>query len=189
MKKISTLIGMLIVILVFTQCSKNEYLIEKNKVGLLSNVDKIGTVETVFKNDSVVILLSEGAMGGPDTRYIQEEDEYKIYSKGGKHLMTVVPKEQLDSSSTIKYIEIFDAQFETEKGLNLNSTFKDINLNYHIDRIETSISSATLYIDELNITIAVDKSGLGIDEFSREEVKIEQIPDLTRIKYFTIWFD
>lgn len=180
---------MLIVIIVFTQCSKNEYLIKKNNVGLLSNIDEIGTVETIFKNDSIVKLLSEGAMGGSDTRYIQEDDEYKIYSKEGAHLMTIVPKEQLDSSSTIKYIEIFDAQFKTKKGLNLNSTFKDINLNYRIDKIETSLSSATLYIDELNATIAIDKSELGINEFSREEVKIEQIPDLTRIKYFTVWFD
>lgn len=189
MKRISTLIGMLIVILVFTQCSKNEFLIEKNRVGLLSNSDEVGTIESVFVNDSVVKLLSEGAMGGSDTRYIQEDDEYKIFSKEGKHLMTVVPKEQLDSSSTIKYVEIFDVQFKTEKGLTLNSPFKDINLNYRIDKIETSLSSATLYIDELNATIAIDKSELGINQFSREEVKIEQIPDMARIKYFTIWFD
>ena len=82
-----------------------------------------------------------------------------------------------------------DPRFTTEKGINLNSPFKDINLNYRINKVETSLLSATLYIDELNATIALDKADLGVSQFSREEIKIEQIPDMAKIKYFTIWFD
>ena len=190
MKKISALALMLTVILVFTQCSReNKFLIKKNRVGLISNTDVIGEIESIFKNDSIVKFLSEGALGGVDTKYLQEDDEYKIYSKEGKHLMTVVPKEQLDSSSTIKYIEIMDPEFITEKGLTLNSPFKDINLNYRIDKVETSLLSATLYIDELNATISLDKAEIVVNQFSTEEIKVEQIPDMARIKYFTIWFD
>jgi len=190
MKKISALVLMLTVILVFTQCSReNKFLIKKNRVGLVSNTDIIGEIESIFKSDSIARFLSEGALGGVDTKYLQEDDEYKIYSKEGKHLMTVVPKEQLDSTSTIKYVEIMDPKFKTEKGLTLNSPFKDINLNYRIDKVETSLLSATLYIDELNATISLDKADIGVNQFSTEEIKVEQIPDMAKIKYFTIWFD
>lgn len=190
MKKISALVLMLTVILVFTQCSReNKFLIKKNRVGLISNTDIIGEIESIFKNDSIAKFLSEGALGGVDTKYLQEDDEYRIYSKEGKHLMTVVPKEQLDSSSRIKYVEIMDPEFVTEKGLTLNSPFKDINLNYRIDKVETSLLSATLYIDELNATISLNKADLGVNPFSTEEIKVEQIPDMAKIKYFTIWFD
>ena len=34
--------------------------------------------------------------------YFQEVDEYKIYKKGDKYLLTIIPKEQLDSTFTIK---------------------------------------------------------------------------------------
>lgn len=190
MKNFRAFVAMLVIILAFTQCSReNKFLIKKNRVGLVSNTDIIGDIESIFKNDSVAKFLSEGALGGVDTRYIPEDDEYKIFSKEGKHLMTVVPKEQLDSSSTIKYVEILDPEFKTEKGLTLNSPFKDINLHYMINKVETSLLSATLYIDELNATIALDKADLGVNQFSTEEIKVEQIPDMAKIKYFTIWFD
>ena len=190
MKKISAIVLMLTVILVFTQCSReNKFLIKKNRVGLVSNTNIIGEIESIFKSDSIARFLSEGALGGIDTKYLQEDDEYKIYSKEGKHLMTVVPKEQLDSTSTIKYVEIMDPEFKTEKGLTLNSPFKDINLNYRIDKVETSLLSATLYIDELNATISLDKAEIGVNQFSTKEIKVEQIPDMAKIKYFTIWFD
>lgn len=190
MKSIKAFVLMLIVVLVFTQCSReNKFLIKKNRVGFVSNTDVIGDLESLFKNDSIAKYLSEGALGGVDTKYLQEDDEYKIYSKEGKHLMTIVPKEPLDSSSTVKYVEIMDPEFKTEKGLTLNSPFKDINLNYMINKVETSLLSATLYIDELNATISLDKADLGVNQFSTEEIKVEQIPDMAKIKYFTIWFD
>ena len=58
-----------------------------------------------------------------------------------------------------------------------------------INKVETSLLSATLYIDELNATISLDKADLGVNQFSTEEIKVEQIPDMAKIKYFTIWFD
>ena len=190
MNNLKTVISLILITLVFVQCSReNPLLIEKNRVGLISNNDIIGDIESIFKNDSIVTNLSEGDLGSSNSRFIQDNDEYLIYSKEGKHLMTIVPKKQHDSTSTIKYVQIMDAQFITEKGLNLNSLFKDINVNYMINKVETTLSSATLYIDELNATIALDKSEIGVNQFSRKEIKIEQIPDLVKIKYFTIWFD
>lgn len=190
MNKLKTLISLFLILLVFAQCTReNAFLIEKNRVGLISNVNIISDLESIFSNDSIVKNLSEGELGGKDTRFIQDNDEYLIYSKEGKHLMTIVPENQHDTSSKIKYVQIMDAQFITEKGLSLNSPFKDINVNYMINKIETTFLSATIYIDELNVTIALDKNEIGVNQFSTKEIKIEQIPDLTKIKYFTIWFD
>lgn len=167
-------------------CNNNaKFKIEKGKVGHVTSKTKIEELQTIFKNDSIVKKLSEGVLGST----FSDDDEYLIFEKGGKHLLTIVPKEQLDSTSTIRNIEIFDSRFKTETGLNLNSTFAEINLNNKIDKIETSLSSANLFIDDINATIAIDKEQLGLQAFSYEKVSIEQIPDLAKIKSFTIWFN
>ncbi|OIQ37887.1 MAG: hypothetical protein BM563_07495 [Bacteroidetes bacterium MedPE-SWsnd-G1] len=190
MKRISIILGLLLIVLTITSCSReNKTIIEKNRVGLVCSQDLIGEIETIFANDSIVKNLSEGALGGGETKYVQDNDEYLVYSKQGKHLMTIVPNEQHDSASTIKYVQIVDPQFKSDKGLSLSSSFKDINVNYMINKVETSLSSATLYIDELNATIALDKKEIGVNPFSTQEIKIEQIPDMAKIKYLTIWFD
>lgn len=176
--------------MLFAQCSReNPFLIERNSVGKINNQHLVSDIETLFAKDSVVIRLSEGDLGGEDTKYLQEDDQYLVYSKKGNHLLTIVPKVQHDSTSTIKYVDIFDPQFKTEKELSLRSLFIDINFNYMINKVETSLSSATLYIDELNVTISINKKDIGVNSFDTQKVKLEQIPDLTKIKHFTVWFD
>lgn len=149
----------------------------------------VSEIDVLFANDSIVKHLSEGEMGGEDTKYASENDEYLIYSKDGEHLLTIVPKKPLDSTSTIRYVEIISNQFKTEKGLSLATPFKDINMNYTIDKIEPTLTSITLYIDELNATLALAKKDVGINTLEIKEIKVEQIPDLATIKYFTVWFD
>ncbi len=167
-------------------CNNNsKFKIEKGKVGSLTKTTTIKELATIFKNDSIVKNLSEGAQGD---NYFQDDDEYFIFEKGGKLLLTVIPKEQLDSTSTIKSIEIHDARFKTEKGLSLNSNFSEINTNNNINRIESTFSSASLFIDDLNATIAIDKEELGLKEFSTQKVTLEQIPDLAKMKSFIVWF-
>jgi hypothetical protein len=168
-------------------CSDSEkFQIKRGQVGHLTPKTTIHDLREIFKNDSIVTNLSEGSMGDS---YFQDDDEYLIYEKGGKHLLTVVPKEQLDSSSTIKSIQIFDKRFETETGINISSNFLDIDANTNIDKVESSFSSATLFIDDLNATISIDKEELGLKAFSSLKVTKEQIPDLAKIKAFTIWFN
>jgi hypothetical protein len=103
--------------------------------------------------------------------------------------LTIIPKEQLDSTSTIKSIQIFDERFKTELGLSLASPFEEINLNNNIAKIETSLNSAILFIDELNATITLDKEELGLRSFSTQKVNLEQIPGLAKIKSYIIWFN
>ncbi len=181
------LIAIVLFSVLFISCnSGNKFKVSKGMVGSLTTKTTMQELEKIFKNDSIVKNLSEGSLGD---NYFQDDDEYHIFEKGGKHLLTIVPKEQLDSTSTIKSIQIFDNRFETETGISLNSTFVDINLKSTINKVETSFSSATLFIDELNATIAIDKEQLGLKEFSTQKVNLDQIPDLAEIKSFIIWFN
>lgn len=160
--------------------------IEKGKVGHLTPKTTIQELEDIFENDSIVKNLSEGALGD---NYFQDDDEYLVFEKGGKHLLTIVPKEQLDSVSTIKSIEIHDARFKTATSINVNSSFSEINANNNINRIETTLTSATLFIDDLNTTIAIAKEQLGLKDFTNQKVSLEQIPDLAKMKSFIVWFN
>lgn len=179
----------LLVSFLFVQCAKeNQFLVEKGKVGYLNKETVIRDLNSIFVNDSVVSNLANST----EIEYplfSVANDEYVVYSKKGKKLLEIIPTKQNDSLSKIKSIQIFDSNFKTEKGISLLSTFKDINENYLVNKVETTLTSATLFIDELNATISIDKKELGINSFSREEVSIDQIPDLAKIKYFVIWFN
>ncbi|MFK8060179.1 MAG: hypothetical protein AB8B78_08830 [Polaribacter sp.] len=179
-----------IIVIVFSlfiiSCSNNsKFKVEKGKVGEITTKTTIQDLERIFKNDSLVKNLSEGAQGD---NYFQEDDEYFVFEKGGKLLLTIMPQEQLDSTSTIKSIEIHDARFKTESGINLKSTFSEVNVNNNINKVERTFSSATLFIDDYNATITIDNEELGLKDFNTQKVTIEQIPDLAKIKSFIIWF-
>lgn len=187
MKNILKSILVVFVAVLLIKCTNNDkYDITKGKVGVLTTKTTVKELNTIFENDSIVKILSEGAKG---SNYFQDDDEYLIFEKGGKHLLTIIPKEQLDETSTLKSIQVFDNRYKTENGLNINSTFSEINANVKISKVETSILSATLFIDELNTTIAIDKEELGLKELGLQKVSVEQIPDLAKIKSFIVWFN
>ena len=187
MKKRLLFTLVVLVSILITSCNDSErFEVKKGKVSFITSKTLIKDLKTLFKNDSIVSNLSEGSLGD---NYFQDDDEYLIYEKGGKHMLTVVPKQQLDSTSTIKSIQIFDKRFKTETGLNIKSSFGEINLNNNINKIESSLSSATLFIDDLNATIAIDKEELGLKGFSSEKVTLNQIPNLAKMKSFIVWFN
>ncbi|WP_075340652.1 hypothetical protein [Tenacibaculum agarivorans] len=186
MRKLFKIVLIVCVAVLCVQCSDDKFTIAKGKVGQITKETTMQDLDKIFAKDSIVKILSEGAKGN---YYFQDDDEYQIFEKGGKHLLTVVPREQLDSTSTIKSIEIFDERFKTDNGLNIHSSFRDINTNNAISKIETSFSSATIFIDDLNATIAIDKEELGLKEFNMKKVSIEQIPDLAKMKSFIVWFN
>lgn len=186
-KNIFKLLVVSIISIMFVQCGNGgKFTISKGKVGKLTTVTTVNELDNIFKKDSIVKNLSEGSLG---SNYFQDDDEYLIYEKGGKHLLTIIPQEQLDSTSTIKSIQVFDPRFSTKTGISLNSSFEDINLNNKITKVETSLSSATLFIDDLNVTISLDKEDLGLKNFSTQKISIEQIPGLAKVKSFIVWFN
>ena len=181
MKRIVTLV---IVAVLFTQCKKEDnYTIAKGQLGKLTSLTQVNELKEIFAKDSLVSNLGEGDFANA------EYDEYRVFEKGGKQLLTLIPKEQHDSTSTIESIQIFDKKYKTVKGLNLGSTFKDIIDNYTVNKVESTFSSAVLFVDELNVTIAIDKKDIGMKDFGVQKVRLDQIPDLAKIKYFTLWFD
>lgn len=182
-------IYVLIVSFFFIQCAKkNNFLIEKGQVGPLTEKTTINDLSSIFAKDSIVAILY--ADKEIDKRLFSvENDEYLIYSKNGELLLEIVPTNLNDKSSGIKCIQIFDNSYKTSKGISLQSTFKDIKEQYKVNKVETTLTSATLFIDELSATISIDKKEMGMNSFSRAEVTIDQIPDLVKIKYFTIWFN
>ena len=181
MKKITLI---LLFSIVFIQCKKeNNFTIDKNQLGKLTSITQVNELADIFAKDSLVSNLGEGDFANA------EYDEYLVYEKGGKHILTIIPKEQHDSTATVESIQIFDERYKTIKGLNLSSTFKDIVENYTVNKVESTFTTAVLFIDELDATVAIDKKELGINEFGMDKVRLDQIPDLAKIKYFTIWFD
>lgn len=181
MKKITLI---LLFSIVFIQCKKeNNFTIDKNQLGKLTSITQVNELADIFAKDSLVSNLGEGDF--TNAAY----DEYLVYEKGGKHMLTIIPKKQHDSTATIESIQIFDDHYKTIKGLKLSSTFKDIVGNYTVNKVESTFTTAVLFIDELDATIAIDKKELGINEFGMDKVRLDQIPDLAKIKYFTIWFD
>lgn len=184
-KNLLPIIAIAFLLFVISCTNNSKFKIEKGKVGEITTKTTIQELNKIFKNDSIVKNLSEGAQG---ENYFQEDDEYFVFEKGGKLLLTIMPKEQLDSTSTIKSIEIHDERFKTETGLSLKSNFSEINTNNNINKVERTFSSATLFIDDLNATITINNEELGLKEFSVQKVTLEQIPDLAKIKSYVIWF-
>ena len=190
MSIIKKIVYLVLVSFLFVQCSKeNQYIIEKGKVGYLTKETTVLELSSIFKKDSIVSNLALNDTENKDKLFSLDNDEYVIFSKKNKKLLEIAPTNQNDSLSKIKSIQIFDRNYKTDKGISLQSTFKDINEHYMVNKVETTLTSATLFIDELNATISIDKKELGLNSFSREEVTIDQIPDIAKIKYFTIWFN
>ncbi|WP_152287303.1 hypothetical protein [Flavicella marina] len=170
-------------------CSGNDaYTISKNRVGLVTNETTVEEVDALFENDSIVKNLSEGVLGYKGS-YTQADDYYYIYSKEGKHLLTLTPKEPLDSLSTFKVIEIHDELYTTEEGIGLGSTFEEINLLTNISKTESTFTKVVLYLDALNATMTLDKLDLGITTIQTNDVQLEQIPNLVKPTSFVVWFD
>lgn len=185
-KKNFTAIFVLASLVSLTSCKNNDkFKVEKGIVGKITTQTKINELKEIFKKDSVATFLSGEASSD---NYFRDEDKYFIYEKGGIHLLTIIPKEQQDSLSTIKSIEIHDKRFTTKEGLNLDSNFSQINVNNTL-RVESTLFSVTLFLDELNATMTIGKEELGLRDFTIQQVSLEQIPDLAKIKSFVIWFD
>ena len=189
MNKVAFKVLSIIVLSSLFSCSNSsEFEVGQNKVGLVNSETIIGNIETIFENDSVVKHLSEGLLGIRGA-YVQEDDKYLIYEKGGKHLLTITPKEPLDSLSTIAYIDVYDPRYTTKNGLGLNSNFQEIDLLTTVSKIESTFTSATLFLDKINATMSLNKEDLGIKTINTTEVLKEQIPDLVKPKTFVVWFD
>ncbi|MCJ7758641.1 MAG: hypothetical protein MUP24_10885 [Gillisia sp.] len=177
------ILSFVIIAVLLTACGRNSdpFLIDTNRVGPLTKEIRINQLDSIFKEDSIVRNISK-------SQFLNVVNNIEIFDRDGSPLLILEPVQQFDSTSTIGYIQILDPKFQTAKGLNIKSTFGDVVEKYAISRIENTLSSAVVFIDELNLYLTIDKkelpSSLRYDTDSR--IIASQIPDNAKIKYFMI---
>jgi len=124
-------------------------------------------------------LISKGVYVGGDS--------FLIYEKGGKHLFSATPSSK-DTLKLIETIRIIDPRYKTDKGLGIESTFKDLRDNYTISSIQNGINSVVVFVNEIDAFITIDKGELPANLRYDNNIKIEkvQIPDTAKFKYFML---
>ena len=170
----------------FLQCDKEKdpFLISNNAVGNLTIGMKIKQVDSIFAKDSIVKLYARNDA-------FPAQGEVEIFEKGGTKLMLISPRGHNDPDAFISNFQFYDPRYKTDKGLNLNSTFKDVKANYEITNIETTLSTVVLFLKDSDIFINIDKKELP-ENFRYNPnlvIDVTNIPDEAKIKYFMLSWD
>jgi len=99
----------------------------------------------------------------------------------------------LTSKTPLNQIEgIFNNRYKTNKGLSVESTFKDLKKNYEISGIQTSIDAVVIFLKDSDVFVTIDKKELPENLRYNPNLTIEasQIPKEATFKYFMIaWED
>jgi len=177
------LLIMLGLVLVLGACQKekkdNTYLIDKNRIGNLTKDIQVYQLDSVFAGDSVV--------NKNNSKEFSRGNEIVVYQKGGKPLLRLYPAKSFDSTSTISGVEVIDTIFKTDKGLGKGSRFEVLKTNYSISRIENTLGTAMVFVDDLNMYVNIDKkdilepTGMGV------KIKSSQIKNGAVIRH--LWLD
>ncbi|GAA0741598.1 MULTISPECIES: hypothetical protein [Flavobacteriaceae] len=178
-----SLLYLIIFTLVLTSCKKEQdpFQVSKQHIGLLTDSTQVKDLEALFVNDSIVNYIK-------GDEFIENKSDIEVFEKGGKKLLILSPKQVLDSTSTIGSVQIIDSRFKTDKNISTLSTFKDIQDNYTVSRINNLINSIVISVDEINASFTIDKKELPANLRFDMNLKIEksQIPDTAKIKYFFV---
>lgn len=183
MKK--TIYTVFICALLIVSCAKdkttNPFLIQKHNIGLLTDSTTVKQLDSVFKNDSLVRYISGDEFAGA-------VNSIEVFEKGGRKLLDISPREELDSTSVISSVRIIDDRYFTEKNISTLSTFKDISEAYNISKIDNLINSVLISVNEINATFAIDKKELPSGLRFNMDMQIDplQIPGKAKIKFFTV---
>ncbi|MDG1730702.1 MAG: hypothetical protein P8K68_03625 [Algibacter sp.] len=177
------ILGLLAISLLFSSCKKeqNPFEISKQHIGLLTDSTQVKDLKNIYVNDSIVKFI-----GGDE--FTGNINNIEIFEKGGKALLTLTPKQALDSTSTVGSIRILDERYKTDKNISIISTFKDIHNNYKISRISNLINSIVIGVDDINASFTIDKKELPANLRFDMDLKFESthIPDNAQVKYFFI---
>lgn len=182
--KDKNIFALVLVAIIFIQCEKadKEFLITKDSVGLVTRTTKVSDLETLYVKDSVVLDTNV-------SKLTSKQEKIQVFKSGGVHLLTLTPN--TDSIPTIENIRIYDPRFMSEKGVGLESTFKDIKDNYTIDKIVTSMNNVVIFLSDSDMYITIDKEELpeSLRYASAGNIEAVQIPDVAKIKYIMVGWD
>lgn len=165
---------------------KNEvdttYLIKDDTIGKLDRNSLSRDIELIYAQDSVVRDTAALNFGNMAKRF-------KIFEKGGNLLLTLTPSS--DSIARIQNVRFEDKRYHTEKGININSTFKDIKEAYTIKKVITSMNNVLILVKESEVYFTISKEELPSSLRYASSVNIEavQIPDKAKIKYMMLGWD
>lgn len=169
----------------FQQCKEQpntDFLITNDGVGKLDKISLVRDLEVIYSNDSIVKDSTIHNLSN-------KSKKVRVFEKGGELLLTLTPSS--DSIPTIENIRIEDPRFITEKGIGLNSTFKDIKDNYQIQKVITSMNNVVILLRDSNTYFTISKEQLPSSLRYASSVNIEavQIPDQAKIKYMMVAWD
>ncbi len=157
------------------------FLITEMSVGPLTDSTQVGELERIFAADSVIRDTSKIKVGS-------NAKKIKVFEKGGKHLLTLTPSS--DSIPTIENIRVFDGRYQTENGIGLKSTFEDIQKNYTIKKIVTTLNSVVIFPKESNLYFTIDKEELPSNlRYATSNIEAVQIPGTATIKYLMVGWE
>jgi hypothetical protein len=180
------LFPLLIVSCIAVSCTTektNPFAVSKHHIGSINDSTQVKDLKTIFANDSVVKFKEDDSfIGGINT--------IDVYEKGGKQLLSISPREALDSTATISSVRIMDMRYQTKENISIMSTFKDIKDNYKISRISNLINSVVISVNEIDASFTIDKKELPANMRFDMDMAIEaiQIPDNAKVKFFIVHF-
>jgi hypothetical protein len=154
------------------------FLITNNSIGKLEKISLARDLDLIYADDSIVKDTFNSKLG-------PAYQKVKVFEKGGKHLLTITPSN--DSIPVIENVRVFDERFSTETGIGLNSTFKDIQANYTVKKIVTTLNSVVVFVKESDLYFTIDKEELPANlRFGTNTIEAVQIPDDAKVKYLMI---
>ena len=177
------IVSLIFASLIFTQCQKTpkRFLITKDSVGNLKRASITDELSAIYTLDSIVRDTASGKLF--------ETKKIRVYEKGGTLLLSLRPS--MDSVQKIVNIQIYDTRYLTEKGIGINSTFRDIKDNYSIKKIITTFNNIVILLKDNDMYFTIDKKELPANIRYNTKINVEavQIPDVAKIKYFMIGWE
>ena len=177
-----------------------DFKITNESIGKITKNTTIAELESIFNADSIVaengvpdlnlgLNIKIEPQSDSTTTAIQEGfiyDKIEIFEKGGLQLLSLTPTK--DSIPKIENIRIYDPRYKTDKGLTINSTFKDISEKYTIKKIITSMNNVVILIKDSGLYFTIDKKELpeSLRYDSSLNIEAVQIPDAAKIKYMML---
>jgi hypothetical protein len=184
MKK--TIFSLIVASLILTSCSKSTdpFLITDTQVGNLTKEIKVKQLDSLFAQDSIVKILAKENL-------MSTNDQFEVYEKGGDKLLLLSAKKNEDPESKISNVQIFDERYKTDKGIHLNSTFKEITENYEVSSIANTMRSLVVSLKDTDLYFIIDKEVLSEDLKSQFGAKVEttDIPENAKIKFLMLGWE
>ena len=173
---------MVIMSLIGCSDNKNEFLISNDRVGGLQKDTPIQKLDSIFAKDSIVNSNVEGEL-----RYASSE-RITILSKDGKELLEITPTTNEKGVEVIESVLVLSPLYTTEKGISLESTFKDVKDKYPDLEIQPSISSVIVTPKGQNFYFTFDKTAIKTAFGLADNISKGDIEESAKIKHITINF-